>query len=142
VVVQLTTRQVQPNGTVIDQPAVGQSVQLDGQGAWLIPTPDQTTTDTTGQAQWTVTCEEAGNQSLQADLGSRAVPLGLAPCMEAPPPSTTTTPPVPTTSLPTTPLPTTSLPTVPYPTAPTSTVPYPTAPTYTAPAPSFPGGGG
>jgi hypothetical protein len=147
VVVQVTARQVQPDGTVVDQPAVGQSVQLDGQGAWLIPSPNQTNTDTLGQATWTVTCESAGNQSLLADLGSRAVPLGLPACMEAPAPTTTTTTPVPTTSLPTTPQPTTPYPTAPYPSTPYPTTPYPTAPypsvpAYTAPVPPFPGGGG
>ena len=109
VVVQVTSRVVQSDGTVVNQPAEGQPVRLDGQGSWLIPAPNPASTDSSGQATWTATCEGAGSQSLTADLGAQAVPLGLSSC-QAPPPTTTTTTPTPTYPLPTYPTTTTTLP--------------------------------
>jgi hypothetical protein len=116
VVVQVTSRQVQADGTIVNQPAAGQSVQLDGQGAWLIPPPNPATTGSSGQATWTVTCDEAGNQSLTASLGAQPVPLGLSPCEAAPSEPSTSSTTSTTTATTTTTLPSSGQPPAPFPT--------------------------
>ncbi len=131
VVVQVTSRRVRADGSVVNQPAAGLAVQLDGQGTWLIPPPNPATTDSLGQATWTLTCDQVGSQPLAADLGSQPVALTLSACVAPPAPTTTTVPLPPSGSggpYPTAPYPTAPYPTAPYPTAPYSTAPYPTAP--------------
>ena len=122
VVVQITDHQVRSDGSVGNQAAEGLSVRLDGRGAWVIPAANPASTDSSGQATWTVTCEQPGSHPLDADLGAGPVPLDLSACQEAPA-TTTTTPPLPTTSLPT-PLPTRPSP----PPTTASPGPLPTAP--------------
>lgn len=127
VVVQVTSRVVQADGSVVNQPAAGLSVQLQGQGAWQIPSPNPTVTDALGQATWTPTCDQAGDQPLEAGVGGQPVPLNLSQCVAPPEPTTTTTPlPFGGSPYPTTPYPTTPYPTSPYPTAPYPSVPSPT----------------
>lgn len=134
VVVQVTSRQVRSDGTVVDQPAAGLSVQLDGHGAWVIRPPNPLTTNGSGQVAWTATCDEAGSQSLHATVGTQPVPLTLSACL-AP------TTPVPTAPTLTPPPTSTSTTTVPPPAAPTPTAPTPTVPAPTVPAPTATGSG-
>lgn len=119
VVVQINARQVQSDGTVTTAPAEGLSLQLVGEGGWLISSANPAVTDSQGQATWTATCTSAGVQALAVDVGSPAsgptssstagssstfagdgsmVSLDVPDCELGPPSTTSTTPTTTTTS--------------------------------------------
>lgn len=69
-IVQVSALRVQSDGTVVNRPEAGVSVQLGGSGGWDVTPPDPATTDSKGQVSWLLTCTSAGNQPLEAYVGA------------------------------------------------------------------------
>ncbi|HEX9530659.1 MAG TPA: hypothetical protein VF954_05945, partial [Acidimicrobiales bacterium] len=87
-VVQVTTRSVDPQGIVRAVPVVGTSVALTGPGSWTIAANPATTTGN-GRVAYAVVCQQLGDQPLSAVVGtSDTFPLNLPPCVPEPPATT------------------------------------------------------
>lgn len=133
-VLQLSSRSVDPGGVVQGVPMAGVSVELAGAGGWTVGLPNPTVTDATGVARWELVCRGPGVQPLRLVVnGTEQFQLALPACASPPsPPSTEApTPTVPgavTTRPPTTPTAPTTRPAVP---APTTRPPTTVAPTTT-----------
>jgi hypothetical protein len=88
-VVELTVSSVGTDGVVRAAPRAGVSVQLSGQGNWVVQGSLSQTTHSDGKARWQLTCEQLGSQQLSVVVGGTDVyPLDLPPC--SPVPTTTT----------------------------------------------------
>ncbi|HET7476615.1 MAG TPA: carboxypeptidase-like regulatory domain-containing protein [Dermatophilaceae bacterium] len=90
VVVQVTSRTVNADGTIQGPPLVGAAVELQGGTGWGVGGLNPTLTDSTGRAKWDVVCRGAGQQPLRLVVNAvEPFQLSLPGCL--PPPTTTTT---------------------------------------------------
>lgn len=97
-VVQLTSRSVDPGGVVQGVPMAGAAVELAGGAGWTVGVPNPTVTDATGRAQWELICGGAGLQAIRLVVnGGEQFQLALPACVDAPtpPPSVAVTTTVP-----------------------------------------------
>jgi len=89
-VVLVTTRTVDELGIVRATPVPGASVELVGTGEWRVESPNPTTSDSRGEAEWALECRQDGRQPLAITVGDAdTFPLNLPDCVV---PTTTTTP--------------------------------------------------
>ena len=107
-VIQVTTRAVDPKGVVRAAAVPNTRVELFSTGAWSIDGTNAQLTDGAGRGFWEVRCGAPGDQPLSVLVGdTQSFPIQTGPCAE-PPPSTTTTQSTTTLPGPTTPSSTTS----------------------------------
>lgn len=112
VVLQLSSRSVDPAGVVQGVPMAGATVALDGGAGWTVGLPNPTVTDAGGRARWELVCRGAGVQALRLVVnGAEQFQLALPACADPPVPvtaastaprATTTTAPGATTTRPAT----------------------------------------
>lgn len=91
-VVQLSTRAVDPNGIVRATPMAGATVELAGGAGWSVGQPNPAVVDGAGRARWEVVCQAVGVQPLRLVVnGTEQFQLALPACAEplTPLPATT-----------------------------------------------------
>lgn len=92
-VLQLSSRSVDPGGVVNGVPMSGATVALDGGGGWIVGAPNPTIADSSGRARWELTCRGAGVQALRLVVnGAEQFQLALPACADPPTPITTAAP--------------------------------------------------
>lgn len=102
-VLQMSTRTVDPGGVVRGEAMGGATVSLAGGGGWTVGAPNPAVTDATGRARWDLICMGPGVQPLGLTVnGAETFQLALPPCAAPPTPTTvadatTTAPGAPTT---------------------------------------------
>ena len=90
-VVLVTNTSVDANGIVRSVPVPGAEVDLAGSDAWQVSTENPTTTDSTGQAGWELSCEATGSQPLSVTVNSASTDtLAQIGACQTPPTTTTT----------------------------------------------------
>ena len=110
-VLQVSSRSVDPEGVVQGVPMAGATVELAGGAGWTVGSPNPTVLDATGRARWELICSGVGIQPMRLAVnGGEQFQLALPPCAAPPPPPAaepTTLPGAATTRPPTTAIPTT-----------------------------------
>ena len=92
-VLQVSTRSVDPGGIVQGVPMSGAMVELAGGAGWSVGLQNPAVTDSTGRARWELTCRGSGVQALRLVVnGTEQFQLALPACTDAPPPPAALTP--------------------------------------------------
>jgi hypothetical protein len=90
-VVLLTVKTVDDQGVVRATPQPNVDVDLLSSGGWRITSANPTTTNSAGQAEWSLRCRSTGHQQLAVNVGTQTIPLEVNSCVDATSQETTTT---------------------------------------------------
>lgn len=87
----VTVKTVDAQGIVRATPQDGVEATLVTGSGWRVLTSNPTTTDSRGEARWTLRCRSVGHQSLAVQVGDETIPISVNDCEESAPDTTTTT---------------------------------------------------
>lgn len=91
-VLQLSSRSVDPEGVVQGVPMAAATVELAGGPGWAVRLPNPAVTDASGRARWELVCNSTGVQSIRLVVnGTEPFQLALPACAPPPVPVTTAT---------------------------------------------------
>jgi hypothetical protein len=99
--VQVTTPTIGADGVLRYQPVSGGLVQLTPGPGWIVSGANPAPTNAAGNVLFQVQCQTAGSSPMIATLGAKGSPVSLPvpACAPAPPPTTSTTAPCPSTTV-------------------------------------------
>jgi hypothetical protein len=90
-VVLVTVKVVDEQGIVRATPQQNVEVDLLSSSGWRITSANPTTTNSAGQADWSLRCRSTGRQQLAVNVGTQTIPLEVNNCVEPAAEPTTTT---------------------------------------------------
>jgi hypothetical protein len=87
----VTQKVVDDQGVVRATPQANVEVDLVTSSGWRILSANPDTTNSNGEAAWTLRCRATGHQPLAVNVGAETIPLTVSSCEDTTPETTTTT---------------------------------------------------